>query len=162
MKYFLGLLFIVLLVCSKSNAKPRDNTEPQSNADLKKAFNECRSFEGLYKVYFPSTDDSKAFDLSIISYNIDYSSCGVGGIKQKSDCSERFVFAAVDDEYAASFSSDCTDNPGSGYYECEKTKSNSYDCKNSNGELMFTVSSAFSLKIGLVLVAALAVVLTLF
>ena len=162
MKYFLGLLFIVLLVCSKSNAKPRDNTEPQSNADLKKAFNECRSFEGLYKVYFPSTDDSKAFDLSIISYNIDYSSCGVGGIKQKSDCSERFVFAAVDDEYAASFSSDCTDSPGDSECECEKTESNSYDCKDSSGKLMFTVSSAFSLKIGLVLVAALAIVLTLF
>lgn len=154
MKYFLGLLFIILLVCSKSNA------EPQSNADIKKAFNECRSFEGLYKVYFPLADESKTFDLSIISYYID-SHCGVGGIKQKSDCSEVFIFGREDGKYTAMFDSDCT-NAYDSEYECEKTESNSYDCKDSNGELMFTVSSAFSLKIGLVLVAALAIVLTLF
>lgn len=156
MKYFLGLFFIILLVCSKSNA------EPESNADIKKAFKECRSFEGLYKVYFPSIDDSKTFDLSIVSYNIDYSYCGVGGIKQKKDCSEEFIFETAKGNYAASFSSNCADSPSNSGYDCEKTESNSYDCKDSNGELMFTVSSAFSLKIGLVLVAALAIVLTLF
>ena len=154
MKYFLGLLFIILLVCSKSNA------EPQSNADIKKAFNECRSFEGLYKVYFPLIDGSETFDLSIIAYHID-SYCGVGGIKQKKDCLEMFTFATENDNYIAAFGSNCTNSYDS-EYECEKTESNSYDCKDSNGELMFTVSSAFSLKIGLVLVAALAIVLTLF
>ena len=155
MKYFLGLLLIILLVCSESNV------EAQSNADIKKAFYECRSFEGSYKVYFPLTDDSKTFDLSIIAYEIN-SYCGVAGIKQKKDCLEEFAFVTENDSYSAYFGSNCTDSPSDSECECEKTESNSYDCKDSNGELMFTFSSAFSLKIGLVLVAALAIVLTLF